>query len=81
MDLKCSTRGFFSSLIMNQSSEFRNSKWRMQFSARTCNELLHSDDIWYSGVFVVADYESELRIQKFKIADPLWLTKLSLKVS
>lgn len=31
------------------------------------------------GVFVVADHESERRIGKFKIADPIWWTFL-LKV-
>ena len=32
--------------------------------------------IWYLGVFGVADYEFALKIQKFKIADPLWRTKI-----
>ena len=35
---------------------------------------------WYSGVFGVVDYESKLRIQKFKIADPIWPTKLSPEI-
>ena len=33
-------------------------------------------DIWYLGVFRVADYESELKIQKFKMADPIRRTKM-----
>ena len=31
-------------------------------------KLLYWDDIWYSRVFEVTDYESELKIQKFEIA-------------
>ena len=31
--------------------------------------------IWYSEVLRVADHESELKIQKFKMADPICLTK------
>ena len=37
--------------------------WRKKFKT-----LLDSDNIWYSGVFGVADYESELKNQKFKMA-------------
>ena len=32
-------------------------------------ELLDWNDIWYSGVFGVVDYESEIKIEKLKIAD------------
>lgn len=31
---------------------------------------------WCSGVFKVADYESEVKIHKLKIADPIWLRKM-----
>ena len=31
--------------------------------------------IWYSGVFEVADYKSELITHKYKIADPIWRKK------
>ena len=37
---------------------------------------LDRDDIWYSRVFEVADYESELKIHKLKMADSIWLTKM-----
>lgn len=33
-----------------------------------------SRQIWYTGVFEIADHESEVRFQKFKMADPIWLT-------
>ena len=31
--------------------------------------LLDCNDIWYAVVFGVAEYESELNLQKFKMAD------------
>ena len=34
------------------------------------------DEFWYSGVFRVADYVSQLKIQKFELTDPIWLTKI-----
>ena len=74
--MKFGTRGFFKSLITNLSSKFRNSKWRIQYGERKCKKLLDAVDIWYSVVFGVADYESELKIHKFKIADPIYLTKM-----
>ena len=33
-------------------------------------------EILYLGIFEVADYESKLWILKFKMADPIWLTKM-----
>ena len=30
---------------------------------------------WYLGVFGVADYDFEVDFQKFKMVDPIWLTK------
>ena len=38
--------------------------------------LLVCDDILYSGLFRVADYESKLRIKKFEISDLIWQTKM-----
>ena len=49
--------------VTNPSSEFRNSKWRIKYGARKCKKLLDWDDIWYSEVFGITDYEFELRIQ------------------
>ena len=37
--------------------------------------------IWYLYVFRVADYESELKVYKFKIANPIWRTKMEKKLS
>ena len=68
MDLKFSTRRFLGSLITNPSSQFRNSKWRNQYDKRECKKLLDWGDIWYSGVFEIGDYESELKMQKLKVA-------------
>ena len=49
------TRGFLGSLITNPSSEFRNSKWRIEYCGIKCKKLLDWDDTWYSRVFGVAD--------------------------
>ena len=76
INLKFSTWGFLRSLITNPSSEFRDSKSRMQYSGWKCKKLLDWDDIWYSGVSEVANYESKINIWKFKIADPISLTQL-----
>ena len=38
----------------------------------TMQKLLDWNDIWCTEVFEVADYESELRIHKFKMADRIW---------
>ena len=33
-------------------------------------------EIWYSGIFGIANYGSELKIHKFKMSDLISLTKL-----
>ena len=68
------TRGFLGSLITNPSFKIRNSKWRIQYSGRKGKYLLDCDDIWYSIIFGLAEDESKLKIQKFKVADPIWRT-------
>ena len=35
-------------------------------------KLLIFDETRYSGVFEIADYESELKIKKLKMADAIW---------
>ena len=42
-------------------------------------KLLDWDEFWYPGVFGIAAYESAINIQKFKMVNPISLTKLSLK--
>ena len=76
--MKFGTRGFSGSLITNQRWTFRNSKWRMQYRWLTCKKLFDWDEIWCSGVFWVTDREFEL--QKFRMADPIWLNKLSPEI-
>ena len=39
-------------------------------------KLLEWDEIWYSDVFDVANHECKINIQKFKITDLIWLTKM-----
>ena len=48
-----------------------NPIWRTKIK-----KLLVCDDILYSGVFGVADYESKLKIEKFEIADLMWQPKM-----
>ena len=60
------------SLITNPDSKFRNSKWRIQYGGSMYKKLIDWDDILYAGVFGVTDYESELKVKKFKMADPIW---------
>ena len=66
MDLKFCTQGFLESLITNLSSKYINSKWRIQYGGWKCKKFLDWD---------------ELRIRKFKIADPIWLTKMQKEKS
>ena len=76
MDLKFSTRGFLGSLITNPSSKLTNTKWQIQYGGQKWKKLLVCDDILYSELFGVADYESKLEIEKFEIADLIWQTKM-----
>ena len=68
---KFGTREFLRSLIMNPSSKFRNSKWRIKR-----RNLLDWDEICNSMVFGVADYEFAPKIHKLDKTDPIWLTKI-----
>ena len=52
----------------------------MQYRWLKCKKLLDREEISYAGSFVVADWESKLNIQKFKMADPIWVTKLSPEI-
>ena len=70
------TPRFSGSVITNLSSKFRNSKWRIQYGGQKSKKLIDGDDIRYSAVFRVADYKSKLKIQKFKMADPIWRAKM-----
>ena len=76
MELKIGSLRYLRSLIMNPSSGFRDSRWRIQYGGRKCKKLLDWNDIWYLGLIGVADYKSEFTIQKLKIADPIWRKKM-----
>ena len=52
--------------------DFQNSKWRIQNGGRQVENPINFCDTLYSKVFGVADYESEIRLSKFKIADLIW---------
>ena len=72
MSLIPCTQGFLGSLIMNMKLDFQDLKWRIQYGGRLIDNFINSSDTSYSGVFGVADYESEIRFSKFKIVDPIW---------
>ena len=59
--------------IMNLNKKFQNSKsWWTQYGEINNKMPLDLDGTrWYSRVFEVIYYESELKIHKFKIADPI----------
>ena len=46
--------------------------------AKCINFLRMGDkvNVFISKVFAVVDYESEVRISKFKIADPIWRSRI-----
>ena len=49
---------------------------QIQNGGLKCKKSLDWDDTWYSGILEIGDYESELIIQKFKMADPIWRTEM-----
>jgi len=45
-------------------------------SVQYSSKDLYNKDKEYNRFFEVADYESIIRFQKFKMADPVWRTKI-----
>ena len=70
------TWGFLRSPITNLSSKLANRKSQIQYGGQKWKKLLVCDDILYSGLFAVADYESKLKSKKFETADLIWQTKV-----
>ena len=66
--------GFLGTLITNLKLDFENSKWRIQYGGRQIESFINFYDTLYLVVFGDADYESEIRFSKFKMADPIWRT-------
>ena len=57
--------------IQNLVSELQNSKWRIQnggYISANSQFFRNCAETWYMGIFGVADYESGVRIVKFKMA-------------
>ena len=74
--LKIHTWGFSGTLNPNLLSKSRNSKWRRQYGGRKCEIFLDFNKNWYFRIFVVADYEFNLKIVKYKMATTKWRTKI-----
>lgn len=51
-------------------SDLMNLKWRIQYGGTYYFKSLHLSENCYSGVLVVADYESDVRLLRFNMADP-----------
>ena len=49
-----------------------DSIWRIQNGGLKCKKLIVLYETWYSGIFEIGNYESELKIHNFKMADPIW---------
>ena len=61
--------------IQNLVSELKNSKWRIQnggYISANSQFFRNCAETWYMRVFGVADYESGVRILKFKMEDWKW---------
>ena len=41
-----------------------------------CNELADLDENWYQGIIWVTEYEFEVKIKNFEMADPIWRIKI-----
>ena len=63
------------SLITNLKSDFRNTKWRIQYGGQNLRKSVYKRYNLYIWVFGVADYESGVRFSKFKMADSICRTK------
>ena len=63
-------------MITNPGSKLTNTKWQILYGEQKWKKPLVGDDILYSGLFGVADYESKFKITKFEIADLIWQTKM-----
>ena len=68
---KLCTQGFLTWLIPICKLDFQNSKWWIQYGGGRNENPINSSDTLFSGVFGVADYESDIIFSKFRIADPI----------
>ena len=71
-----STQGFLGSLIMKLTLDFKNSIWRIQDVGRKFEKISNYAENLYIKVYRVVDYESDLRVLRFNMADPRWRKKI-----
>ena len=74
--MKLGIRGCSESLVTNLNSKVRNIKWRIQYGGPKLKKLVDPDKTRYSEAFEVAGDESDSKFRKFKMPDPVWLTKM-----
>ena len=74
--IKLGTRKLLRSLVTNLTPNSENSKCRIQYGWPKCENFVVSDETRYTGAFGVTGYESNLKIEKSKMADPIWPIKI-----
>ena len=55
---------------MNLNLKFKNSKWRILYTAYQNAQITDLNKTTFSEGFVIVDYELALKIPKSKITDP-----------
>ena len=68
---KLCTEKLLTSLIMNLTSDFRNSKWRTQYGVHNILETQRFSWNFVLQGLGLADNELEIRFPFFEIADPI----------
>ena len=74
--MKVAVYRFLGSLNPNLVSDFRISKWRIQYGGPNFEKCSELDKIVRSQVFGVAESKSAIKFSKLKIADPIWRTEI-----
>ena len=74
--MKLVTEGFLGSLIKYANLKFLNQNGGSNMANHNVRSRLIRMELGTRGVFGVADYESKLKIYKFKMSDPIWRTKM-----
>lgn len=69
MCLELGRGGFLRLLISSFTSKIINQKWRIQYGGQNWKIFTYFSETWYYGVFVVVDFEFNVKNYKLKMAD------------